>query len=249
MPFKSVVNGNHGHDKQQKSKRKSLFVAKVNKQYQLMTRFSVLTLILCSILYSTAIAQERHEESKSLSIGSYLDLSKHVMVATSGERMVLNTIAQHNGLVVIFSCNECPFVVAWEDRYKKIAAFAKDNGFGVALINSNEAKRTGDIQVDNFEAMVLHDKEMGYNQMEIFYLMDKGSQLADNLQAKVTPHVFLFDADGVLRYKGAIDDNYKDAERVSQFYLLDAMKSLTLGEKIEMDETDAIGCSIKRIKK
>ena len=214
-----------------------------------MTRFSVLTLILCSILYSTAIAQERHEESKSLSIGSYLDLSKHVMVATSGERMVLNTIAQHNGLVVIFSCNECPFVVAWEDRYKKIAAFAKDNGFGVALINSNEAKRTGDIQVDNFEAMVLHDKEMGYNQMEIFYLMDKGSQLADNLQAKVTPHVFLFDADGVLRYKGAIDDNYKDAERVSQFYLLDAMKSLTLGEKIEMDETDAIGCSIKRIKK
>ena len=139
-----------------------------------MTRFSVLTLILCSILCSTAIAQERHEESKSLSIGSYLDLSKHVMVATSGERMVLNSIAQHNGLVVIFSCNECPFVVAWEDRYKKIAAFAKDNGFGVALINSNEAKRTGDIQVDNFEAMVLHDKEMGYNQMEIFYLMDKG---------------------------------------------------------------------------
>ena len=134
------------------------------------------------------------------------------MMATLGER-TLDKIAQENGLVVIFSCNECPFVVAWEDRYKKIAAFAKDNGFGVALINSNEAKRTGDIQVDNFEAMVLHDKEMGYNQMEIFYLMDKGSQLADNFQAKVTPHVYLFDGDGILRYKGAIDDNYKDASR------------------------------------
>lgn len=214
-----------------------------------MTRFTVFAYILCSILCSTSYAQESEGAKESFAIGDKILMNDKPLNATFGESITLDAITQENGLVVIFSCNECPFVVAWEDRYQKVASYAKDNGFGIALLNSNEAKRLGDNQVDNFEAMVSHDKAMGYSSMDIFYLLDKGSMLANAFHAKVTPHVFLFDADGVLRYKGAIDDNYKDAERVSQFYLLDAMKSLTLGEEIEMDETDAIGCSIKRIKK
>ena len=249
MPFKSVVYGDHDHVKQQKSKRKSLFVAKVNTQYQLMTRFTIFTFFLCSVLWSTTLAQEHKDLPKSLSIGDEMDLSEPIMMSTLREPIGLNKIAQENGLVVIFSCNECPFVVAWEDRYEKIASFAKDNGIGVALINSNEAKRTGDNQVDNFDAMVTHDKEMGYTPMEIFYLMDKGSQLADIFQAKVTPHVFLFDGESVLRYKGAIDDNYKSAMDVKDAYLMNAIESLIKGEEIQMKETRAIGCSIKRLSK
>ena len=215
-----------------------------------MTRFTVFAFIFCSILCSTAFAQELEDLPKSLEVGDkVLDLFESGMLATSGESIALNKIAQNNGLIVIFSCNECPFVVAWEDRYQKIAAFAKDNGFGVALINSNEAKRSGDVQADNFDAMVAHDKEMGYTPMGIFYLLDKESRLANSFQAKVTPHVFLFDVDGILRYKGAIDDNYKSAMDVKDAYLMNAMVSLVNGEEVEVQVTDAIGCSIKRIKK
>ena len=215
-----------------------------------MTRFTVFAFIFCSILCSTAFAQELEDLPKSLEVGDkVLDLFESGMLATSGESIALNKIAQNNGLIVIFSCNECPFVVAWEDRYQKIAAFAKDNGFGVALINSNEAKRSGDVQADNFDAMVAHDKEMGYTPMGIFYLLDKESRLANYFQAKVTPHVFLFDVDGILRYKGAIDDNYKSAMDVKDAYLMNAMVSLVNGEEVEVQVTDAIGCSIKRVKK
>ena len=249
MPFKSIVYGDHGHVKQQKSKRKSLFVAKVNKQYQLMTRFTFFAFLICSVLCSTATAQGLEDIKKPLVIGNKVDLSEPSMMATNGERITLDKIAQENGLVVIFSCNECPFVVAWEDRYKKIAAFAKDNGFGVALVNSNAAKRFGDVQADNFEAMVVHDNEMNYTKQGIFYLLDKASLLADAFQAKVTPHVYLFDGDGLLRYKGAIDDNYKSAKEVKAPYLMNAMESLLNDEEIEVQKTDAIGCSIKRIKK
>ena len=215
-----------------------------------MTRFTVFAFIFCSILCSTAFAQELEDLPKSLEVGDkVLDLFESGMLATSGESIALKKIAQNNGLIVIFSCNECPFVVAWQDRYKKIAAFAKDNGFGVALINSNEAKRSGDVQADNFDAMVAHDKEMGYTPMGIFYLLDKESRLANSFQAKVTPHVFLFDVDGILRYKGAIDDNYKSAMDVKDAYLMNAMVSLVNGEEVEVQVTDAIGCSIKRVKK
>ena len=215
-----------------------------------MTRFTVFAFIFCSILCSTAFAQELEDLPKSLEVGDkVLDLFESGMLATSGESIALKKIAQNNGLIVIFSCNECPFVVAWEDRYQKIAAFAKDNGFGVALINSNEAKRSGDVQADNFDAMVAHDKEMGYTPMGIFYLLDKESRLANYFQAKVTPHVFLFDVDGILRYKGAIDDNYKSAMDVKDAYLMNAMVSLVNGEEVEVQVTDAIGCSIKRVKK
>lgn len=215
-----------------------------------MTRFTVFAFIFCSILCSTAFAQELEDLPKSLEVGDkVLDLFESGMLATSGESIALKKIAQNNGLIVIFSCNECPFVVAWEDRYQKIAAFAKDNGFGVALINSNEAKRSGDVQADNFDAMVAHDKEMGYTPMGIFYLLDKESRLANSFQAKVTPHVFLFDVDGILRYKGAIDDNYKSAMDVKDAYLMNAMVSLVNGEEVEVQVTDAIGCSIKRVKK
>ena len=84
---------------------------------------------------------------------------------------------------------------------------------------------------------------MGYS---FNYLLDERSELANILGAKTTPHVFMFDKSSKLVYKGAIDDNYKSATEVKNFYLEDAIISLSTGKKIEVSETKAIGCSIKR---
>ena len=111
---------------------------------------------------------------------------------------------------------------------------------GFALVNSNYLKRDGD---DSMEAMQAHAKEHSYSWP---YLADHESELANLLGAQTTPHVFLFDKNMKLVYKGAIDDNYKDAAEVEQFYLKDALNSLGSGKAIETKETRNLGCSIKR---
>ena len=219
-----------------------------------MTRLLILMILISSISYTNTSAQDVNldkpkERKEPMEIGSKMPMKSHEMQSTVDKTLTLEDIPGKNGYVVIFSCNACPFVVAWEDRYREVAAYANEMGFQVVLVNSNEAKRTEDVQIDNLSAMVEHDKEMGYTKMGIYYLLDKNSVLANAYGAKVTPHVFLFDREGILQYTGAIDDNYKDASEVSEPYLLNAMNSVFVGESIKVSTTDAIGCSIKRIKK
>ena len=145
--------------------------------------------------------------------------------------------------MVIFSCNTCPFVIAWEDRYPGLAKLSNDAEVGFALINSNEAKRSG---ADSMEEMIAHAKQKGYS--DIPYLVDNNSSLANAFGAKTTPHVFLFDKDWKLVYEGAIDDNHKSAADANAQYLNDALKNLKQGKKIDPNNTKAIGCSIKRVK-
>lgn len=162
------------------------------------------------------------------------------MKDVSGVEFSLMDLKKHNGIVVIFSCNGCPFVHAWEGRYNGIYQLAKENNIGMAVLNSNYMKRDGD---DSFDAMQKHAKDMGY----LFpYLMDTESLLANSFGAQTTPHVFLFDKDFNLVYKGAIDDNFKSADEVASAYLNDAIKSLAKNEKIAVAETKPTGCSIKR---
>ena len=116
---------------------------------------------------------------------------------------------------------------------------AAKNGVGIALINSNEAKRSGD---DSMEEMKKHAADKGYG--ELPYLIDEKSALANAFGAKTTPHIFLFDKDWKLVYEGAIDDNSKDAKAVKATYL----KDVASGKKIDPNNTKAIGCSIKRVK-
>lgn len=160
--------------------------------------------------------------------------------ATTGQTFTLDDLEKENGLLLIFSCNTCPFVLAWEDRYPMIAELAKKNNVGFALVNSNYLKRDGD---DSMEAMEAHAKAKNYQWP---YLDDHDSELANLLGAQTTPHVFLFDKNMKLVYKGAIDDNYKDAADVEDFYLRDALNSLGSGKEIEQKETRNLGCSIKR---
>ena len=160
--------------------------------------------------------------------------------ATYGVTHSLNDLKKENGLLVIFSCNTCPFVVAWENRFPVVSKIAKENNIGVAFLNSNYKKRDGD---DSWEAMKQHAKDYNYSWP---YLLDKESILANAFGAQTTPHVFLFDKNSKLVYKGAIDDSHSDATKVKDFYLKDALNSLGTGNQIAVTETRNLGCSIKR---
>ena len=154
--------------------------------------------------------------------------------------ITINSQTSDNGLLVIFTCNTCPFVVMWEDRYKLVEQIAEENNIGLVYINSNYKKRKSD---DSFERMQEHAKKMDY---QFPYLLDEKSKLANIFGAKTTPHIFLFDNKNTLVFKGAIDDNYKEIKKVEKFYLKDAIKQLVSGSEITVSETKAVGCSIKR---
>ena len=147
------------------------------------------------------------------------------------------------GLLVIYSCNTCPWVVAWEDRYNELYKECANEGIGFVLVNSNEAKREG---ADSMEEMKAHAKEKGY--FNFAYVVDENHVLADAFGATKTPDVFLFNEEMKLVYKGAIDDNSKDKNAVEEPYLMNAVKALSAGKEINPATTKALGCSIKRIK-
>ena len=108
-------------------------------------------------------------------------------------------------------------------------------------MNSNEAKRKGD---DSLEEMKMHAREAGYI---LPYVVDEGHKLADAFGARTTPHVYLFDSEFRLVYRGAIDDNVDSASEVKDTYLKDAIESMVIGKRVKPAVTKAIGCSIKRV--
>ncbi len=175
-----------------------------------------------------------------LKIGEKAVLTDVKMTDISGKSISLNDAKQENGLLVLFSCNTCPFVLKWEDRYNDIKAWADKNKVGMIVLNSNYKKRSGD---DSLEAMQQKAKEKGYT---FNYVVDHESQIANAFGGQTTPHVFLFDSAFKLAYKGAIDDNYDNAAKVSKPYLKDAILGLATGDEIAVRETRPVGCSIKR---
>jgi len=176
-----------------------------------------------------------------LNSGDKLPVSDVAMLsATNGEKYTFEKLKGENGLLVIFSCNTCPFVVAWEDRFPEVNTIAKSNKVGFALVNSNFLKRN---DVDSFTEM---QKHAGNSNYQWPYLLDDESLVANAFGAQTTPHVFLFDKNLKLVYKGAIDDNYKDKSGVKEFWLKDAMNSLGEGKEVAIKETRNLGCSIKR---
>ena len=178
----------------------------------------------------------------SLNIGDSAPLQKEKMKDISGKQMSLADAKSENGLLVIFSCNTCPYVIAWEDQYNPLNELGKKNDIGVVLINSNEAKRNGN---DSMEMMTEHASKESYTMP---YLVDPKSKLADAFGANTTPHIYLFDADMKMVYKGAINDKFESSEKkAKKFFLEDAMKSLGSGKEIKVKETQNRGCSIKRV--
>lgn len=181
------------------------------------------------------------KEIKTLEIGSSMPMPDYKMKDVSGKEYSLNDLKKPGGIVVIFSSNQCPFVLAWEKYYNRIYAAAESAGMGMVLVNSNEALRDDE---DSYDNMKIKAREQGYKAP---YVVDKNHQLADAFGAKTTPHVFIFDSNGKLVYQGAINDNYQ-GEAKNEWVLL-ALRSLATGAPIEVQTTPAKGCSIKRLKK
>jgi len=200
-----------------------------------MTKLSAIVFILA--LFSYAFAPF---VSGELEIGKKAPKTELKMKDVSGKELSLKDLKGKNGLLVIFSCNTCPWVVAWEDRYNEIHDVARKNDVGMIAINSNEAQRGED---DSFEAMKEHAKSLGYT---FNYVVDKNSELANAFGATRTPHVFLFDKDMKLVYRGAIDDNSKDKSAVAKPYLKNAIENMAKGQEIDPQTTRSLGCTIKR---
>ena len=177
--------------------------------------------------------------SRELQIGSKMPEISTKLYEISGKNITLGQIKGDKGTLVIFSCNTCPWVIKWEDRYVDIASSYLKRGIGMVAINSNIARFRGD---DSLINMKKHAKEKNYN---FPYAQDPKAKLAYAFGATKTPHVYLFDNNDNLVYRGAIDDNARDADSVEEPYLSNAIDQLLAGKKIKKTTSKAIGCSIK----
>ncbi|GCD78717.1 thioredoxin family protein [Thermaurantimonas aggregans] len=182
---------------------------------------------------------------EQLAIGDAAPLIDVKMKNVDGKHYDLKSLQGKKGLIVVFSCNTCPFVLGWQDQYNPLYERAREAGLGMVLINSNEAFRKKE---DSFEAMREHALK---NQYRMPYLVDENHRLADAFGAQTTPHVFVFDQDWKLVFKGSINDKYENSRSGSEptkFYLMDAIEAIASGTAIKIAESRAIGCSIKRLK-
>ena len=155
-----------------------------------------------------------------------------------GAEHTLESYADAAALVLVQSCNHCPYVQAWEGRMKAIQADYADRGVVLVAINSNDPVRHPD---DSFEEMGARAKRKGFN---FDYLWDEDQSLARALGAERTPEVFLFDGERKLAYHGAIDDS-RDDTAVTQHYLRDALDAVLEGREPPVAETPPSGCSVK----
>lgn len=210
------------------------------------------TLLIISVLFLGSLTctpghdGDDKTDIKSIALGTELPMQEHKMKGVDGQFHTLKNFNGDQGTLVIFSACSCPFVIGsdenegWEARYNGVFDLAQKNNVGMVLVNANEAKRKG---ADSFENMKKRAKNHKY---KMSYLYDTHHKLADAFGAKFTPHVFLFDKNNKLVYKGAIDDNVRSPEAVDEHYLHNALKAIGSGKEIKTKESRAIGCSIKR---
>lgn len=159
-----------------------------------------------------------------------------------GKNVSLSDYKNAKGFIITFTCNTCPYAVAYEDRIEALNKKYASKGFPViAIMPNNTNVKPG----DNMEAMKVRAKEKGFT---FPYLMDKGQKIYPQYGATKTPHMYILQKTkkgNVVKYIGAIDDNYQDADAVKVKYVEDAVDALLKGEDIKVKETKAIGCSIK----
>jgi peroxiredoxin len=199
-----------------------------------------LRLLAVMVLGLSLFAFTNDTEDKGYKIG---DLATDFSLENiDGKKVSLADFTDAKGFIVIFTCNTCPYAVAYEDRVEALNKKYAAKGFPViAIMPNNTDVKPG----DNMEAMKARAKAKGFT---FPYLMDEGQKIYPEYGATKTPHVYLLEKSrkgNVVKYIGAIDDNYKDADAVTVKYVEDAVDSLLEGKEIKVKETRAIGCSIK----
>lgn len=159
-----------------------------------------------------------------------------------GKMVSLSDYKSAKGFIVIFTCNHCPYAKKYEDRIIALDKMFKSKGYPVIAINPNDA--TVQPQ-DGFAEMQTRAKEKGFT---FPYLVDEGQKIYPIYGATKTPHVYILKKENgknIVKYIGAIDNNYENPNDVSEFYAQDAVNQLLKNEAVKTEKTVAIGCTIK----
>jgi peroxiredoxin len=206
-----------------------------------MLRFhtSLIAAAMVISLVAGVAAAGDEEKAKGLAIGDEILMADTGMENIDGKELTIAEAKGKNGTLVMFTCNACPWVKAWEERMVALGNAAVEKEIGVIFINSNDPKKNSE---DGFDEMKNRSKKL---KMEFPYVVDATSDVARAYSATRTPEAFLFDAEGKLVYHGTIDDNAKKPDEVKAMYLGDALNAVAGGESVEVTETKALGCSIK----
>jgi peroxiredoxin len=158
------------------------------------------------------------------------------------KKVALSDFKDAKGFIVIFTCNHCPYAKAYEDRIMALDKKYQKLGYPVIAINPNNPAVQPD---DSFDLMQKRAKEKGYT---FPYLFDEGQKVYPQFGATKTPHVYILEktkAGNVVKYIGAIDDNYTDETAVKTKYVENAVDALLKNQDVAVKTTKAIGCSIK----
>ncbi len=160
-----------------------------------------------------------------------------------GKYVSLADFDDAKGFILVFTCNECPYAKAYQDRLIALDKKYKSKGYPVVAINPNDVDLKSE---DSLEGMKKRVEEKGFT---FPYLKDAKYEVFKTYGATRTPHIYLLQKDHgdlIVKYIGAIDDNYQDASAVKQAYLSDAVEALMAGKDPDPNSTKAIGCTIKQ---
>ena len=194
-----------------------------------------LVFLVAAIFAMTGLISFNSVSAKEgLAVGATIENFK--LPDTSGAEKSLNDLKGKNGAILVFLSTQCPVVKGYNERIVKLADDYAAKGINVIGINSNATETP--------ETIKTHAAE----HYKFPVLVDKGNVLADRLGAVSTPEIYFFNANNVLIYQGAID-NDRSGENVSMNYLRDALEANLGGKTVAKNSTKAFGCSIKRAAK
>ncbi len=196
-------------------------------------------MVSLAMVLALAVAGSGMVRADALALGGSAPKATTKMKNVDGKKVSIADVAGQKGTLVIFTCNACPYVKAWQDRIVDLGNSYLSQGVGAIAINSNDPSI---VEEDAYDVM---KDRAAKAKMGFPYVVDSGSEVAMAFGATRTPEVFLFDAKGQLVYHGTIDDNHKEAEKVTKTYLKDALAAVVEGKAVPLAETKAMGCSIK----
>ncbi len=203
-----------------------------------MTRASR-ALWMAGMLLTMGAAVSAQEAPRALAMRAPAPMTDVKMTSVDGRSLSIADVKGAKGTLVIFTCNACPWVKAWETRVVELGNMYAKRGVGVIAINANDP---GVQAEDAYVVMQERAKQRG---MTFPYVVDATSDLARAFGATRTPEAFLFDRAGELVYHGAVDDNAKQPEKVTKRWLRDALEATVSGQAVAVKETKALGCGIK----
>ncbi len=150
-----------------------------------------------------------------------------------------NDYTGNDAVVILFTCNHCPYARAYIGRISKLVADYEKKNIGFYAINANDVSKYPE---DSFEKMIPMGKLLN---LDGKYLYDETQEVAKTFGAQRTPEAFIFNRQKQLVYHGAIDDNYENANAVRQLYVKDAIETILGGNEVAVKETKVVGCTIK----